>query len=160
MTVQNLLKRELDFFPDMNQDVYWNLCKKYGFVKGVAYSVLPIQRKGRLVGNILYRMYKFHTDANELYFVANTEVLDREVWHYAFGCCDRENWEIAKRLMARGKDHLKQSAYAMSLYQEHYQIEKHIVVEGEGFFENSLLLVLPKDVLMALRHTGYIHAKF
>lgn len=160
MTVEKLLKRELEFFPHMNTDVFWDLCGKYSFTYGVPYSILPMQRKGRLAWNILSRMYKFRTDDGGMYFAANTDVLDREVWHYAFGCCDRENQEIAKRLILRGKDHLKQNAYTMELYHANYKIEDNISVEGEGFFEDSLLLVLPKDCMKALVHTKYIRARF
>lgn len=160
MNIEQLLKREQDFFPDMNVESYWNFCKKYHLVSGVPYSVLPIEKKGRLIGNILYRMYKFKDENGVLYFVANTEVTDPDVRQYAFGYCDGANRQIAERLIQSGRDKLKSSAYAMSLYKDNYKIEDHIVIEGDGFFAGSLLLIFTKDVLMALKNTGYIHARF
>lgn len=159
VNVYQLLKREMEIFPDMNEKAYWNLCDKYHLTHGVPYSVVPIKRKGRLVGDILYRMYKFHTNSKEVWFVANTQVHDMEVWHYAFGCCDSANRQIAERLIAKGKDRQKQHAYSMSLYYTNYKIEDEIRIEGDGFFKDSLLMVMPKDVIKALKHTGHIMAR-
>lgn len=160
MNIEQLLKQELDFCPDMNQDIYKALCDKYHFVSGVPYSILPIDKKGRLIGSILYRMYKFKDELGDLWFVANTEVSDEDVFHYTWGYCDGANHSAAERLIKSGRDNLKSSKYTMQLYHSNYKIENHIICEGTGFFENSKLLVLPKDVMMAIRNTGYIKARF
>lgn len=159
MTIDNLLKRELDFFSELNQTVYNNLVDKYHFVSGVPYSVLPIEKKGRLVGNILYRMYRFKDENDDIFFVANTDILDEDVWKYTFCYCDKENQLKAQMLITEGREKLKTSEFTMELYEKQFHILDNIYCEGEGFFENSRLLVIPKYTMKALVNTGFIRAR-
>ena len=152
MTIDNLLKRELDFFSELNQTVYQNLVDKYHFVSGVPYSVLPIEKKGRLVGNILYRMYRFKDENDDIFFIANTDILDEDV-------CDKENQSKAQMLISEGREKLKTSEFTMELYEKQFHILDNIYCEGEGFFENSKLLVIPKYTMKALVNTGFIRAR-
>lgn len=159
MTIDNLLKRELDFFSELNQTVYHNLVDKYHFVSGVPYSVLPIEKKGRLVGNILYRMYRFKDANDDIFFIANTDILDEDVWKYAFCYCDKENQSKAQVLINEGREKLKTSEFTMELYEKQFHILDNISCEGEGFFETSKLLVIPRYTMKAIVNTGFIRAR-